>query len=87
MNDQEQDIKINSLEQNHKFMAEKLEDLKQTVLKGFNKVYDKMDEHNKECDKRYVSKDKFEPVKLLVYGLVAIILTAVIGGLMFLVLK
>ena len=87
MNDQEQDIKINSLEQNHKFMAEKLEDLKQTVLKGFNKVYDKMDAHNKECDKRYVSKDKFEPIKLIVYGLVSIILLAFVGGLSVLVMK
>jgi len=87
MNDQEQDIKINSLEQNHKFMAEKLEDLKQTVLKGFNKVYDKMDAHNKECDKRYVSKDKFEPIKLIVYGLVSFILLAFVGGLSVLVMK
>lgn len=36
---------------------------------------------------RFVSKDEFEPVKLLVYGLVGLILIAVIGALLALVVS
>lgn len=34
----------------------------------------------------YVSKDEFEPIKKIVYGLVTLILVAVVGGLMGLVI-
>lgn len=36
---------------------------------------------------QYVSKDEFEPIKRVVYGLVALILTAVVGALISLVVK
>lgn len=35
----------------------------------------------------YVTQQEFEPVKKLVYGLVALTLTAVVGGLLALVVK
>lgn len=34
----------------------------------------------------YVSKDEFEPIKKIVYGLVTLILVAVVGGLLGLVI-
>lgn len=34
----------------------------------------------------YVSKDEFEPIKKIVYGLVGLILVTVVGGLMGLVI-
>lgn len=34
----------------------------------------------------YVSKDEFEPIKKIVYGLVSLILVTVVGGLMGLVI-
>lgn len=34
----------------------------------------------------YVTKDQFEPVKKIVYGLVTLILVAVVGGLMGVIL-
>lgn len=34
----------------------------------------------------YVSKDEFEPIKRIVYGLVSLILVTVVGGLMGLVI-
>lgn len=34
----------------------------------------------------YVTKDEFEPIKKIVYGLVTLILVAVVGGLMGLVI-
>ena len=38
-----------------------------------------------KLDSRYVSKDEFEPIKKLVYGVVGLILTTVIGALLALV--
>jgi Trk K+ transport system NAD-binding subunit len=38
-------------------------------------------------DKKYVTYDVFNPVKQVVYGLVALILTSVIAGLLTLVLR
>lgn len=35
----------------------------------------------------YVSKEEFEPIKRVVYGLVSLILTAVVGGLLALVVS
>lgn len=35
----------------------------------------------------YVSKDEFEPIKRLVYGVVAIVLVAVVGAVVSLVLR
>ena len=34
----------------------------------------------------YVSKDEFEPIKKIVYGLVTLILVSVVGGIMGLVI-
>lgn len=40
-----------------------------------------------KLDSKYVRKEEFEPVKKIVFGLVALTLTAVIGTLMSIVLK
>ena len=37
--------------------------------------------------KNYVRKEEFEPVKALVFGMTAIILTAVVGALITLVIR
>lgn len=44
-------------------------------------------ELSKRLDERFVTVDQFAPVKTVVYGLVALILSAVIGGLITLVIK
>lgn len=41
----------------------------------------------KEFDKRYVSNEKFEPIRKLVYGAVATVLLTVLGILLSLILK
>lgn len=40
-----------------------------------------------KLDKDFVSQDQFQPVRNLVYGLVGLIMVAVIGALMALVIK
>ena len=43
-------------------------------------------EINGKLDNKYVTKSEFEPVRNLVYGMVAIILVAVVGALIALVI-
>jgi len=46
-----------------------------------------VDEFKQEVREIYVTKDSFDPVKRLVYGLVALILVAVVGAVLGLVLR
>ena len=50
-------------------------------------VVKSIDSLNNKVDHNYVTKDQFEPVKKVVYGLVALILVAVVGALMALVVS
>ena len=45
-----------------------------------------IEEINEKLDKKYVTKIEFEPIKRIVYGVVGIILTGVIGTNLGLVL-
>lgn len=83
MENHEQDIKINSLELNQKSMAEKIDDLKKTVINGFDEIRESF----KCLDNKYVSQEAFWPVKTVVYGLVGIILLTIAGGMVALLLK
>jgi hypothetical protein len=40
-----------------------------------------------DMDNRYVSKEEFEPIKMLVYGLVGMIMSSVIMGLILLLVN
>lgn len=42
---------------------------------------------NQKLDHNYVTKEEFAPVKTLVYGMVGLILTAVVGALITLVIR
>ncbi len=46
-----------------------------------------VDDLTVKVDHNYVTKEEFKPVKQLVYGLVALILTAVVGAIMALVIR
>jgi hypothetical protein len=41
----------------------------------------------KSLDEKYVTKEKFEPIKNLVYGAVGLILVAVVGAILALIIK
>lgn len=43
-------------------------------------LYEKLEAMEEKIEKKYVQKNEFLPVKLLVYGAVAIILTRVVGA-------
>ena len=42
---------------------------------------------DQKVSSNYVSKEEFEPIKKIVYGLVGLILVAVVGALMALVVR
>jgi len=41
----------------------------------------------KKLDNHYVTQEEFKPIKMIVYGMVAFILIAVLGSVIYLVIK
>jgi predicted RNA-binding protein with RPS1 domain len=85
--DNKQDLKINTLENNYKSMAEKIDDLSKTVNNGFKDLKKEFSNMREENDNKYVSKDKFEPVRAITYGMVGILLTSIILAIISGILK
>lgn len=50
-------------------------------------IKDEVKDIKQKLEGQYVTQDEFEPIKKIVYGLVTLILTAVVMGLIGLVLK
>lgn len=50
-------------------------------------VYDAINELRAEVGKNYVTKDEFNPVRMIAYGLVSVILMSVIGALIIVVIR
>lgn len=50
-------------------------------------VYDLISEFRSEVAKKYVTKDEFDPVKMIAYGLVGIILVSVMGAFLVIVVR
>jgi len=67
-------------------MAEQNDAVKLAVLES-NYVYikEKLDDIDKKVSSGYVTKEEFEPIKKVVYGLVSLVLTAVVGAVVALV--
>lgn len=62
--------------QDVRYMREAMADMKQDISDLKN-----------ELEGRYVTKESFEPIQKLVYGLVSVILIAVIGALVAIVVR
>lgn len=50
-------------------------------------IIKELDEIKAKLEKNYVSQEEFKPVRNLAYGMVTVILTAVIGSLIALIIK
>lgn len=62
------------------------DDIKLAVIQNdLTYIKEKMNAIDQKVSSGYVSKEEFEPVRKIVYGLVSIILIAVIGALVALV--
>lgn len=66
---------------------ESLETCLALIKKDLNYIKDKVDDIEDKVEGNYVTKTEFQPIKQIVYGMVAIILVGVIGGLLTLILR
>jgi hypothetical protein len=57
------------------------------LQKDMEYVKERLDEIVDKLDTKYVTKDEFAPIRALVYGCASIMLTAVVGSLVYLVIK
>ena len=72
-------IKITTLEVQMKQVNEKLDSIEKKLDKEFGEVREEL--------KCYVRREEFVTVKSVVYGMVGAVLTAFIGGLIYLVFR
>lgn len=64
-------------------IAEQVKNIKETT----NRVEGSLRDLQKQIDDTYATKAELQPIKSIVYGLVGLVLTAVIGSVVFLVIK
>lgn len=57
------------------------------LAKDIDYIKKSIDQLTGSLEKNYVTKDQFEPVQKVVYGLVTIILATVVGALLILVIR
>lgn len=56
------------------------------IAKDVSYMKEKLDEVDGKLNSHYVTKEEFEPIKKVVYGLVSVILVAVVGAVVSLVI-
>lgn len=67
-------------------MPEQSDEIKLAVIQtDLNYIKEKLNAVDTKVSAHYVSKEEFEPIKKIVYGLVSLILTAVAGAVVALV--
>jgi len=69
-------------------MARETNETKLAVIQNdIGYIKDTMKSLDQKVSSHYVSKEEFEPIKKIVYGLVGLILVAVVGALVSLVVR
>lgn len=68
-------------------MANTNNDVLETTLKYIQRDIEEIKGDIKDMKEDYITQAEFKPVKSLVYGLVSLTLTAVVGALLALVVK
>ena len=67
--------------------TDNIETKMEVALEQLVRVREDLKELNNKIDNNYVTRIEFEPVRNIVYGLVSLLLTGVIGGLLMMVIK
>jgi hypothetical protein len=57
------------------------------IQQDISYMKDKLDGVDAKISTHYVSREEFEPIKKIVYGMVGLVLVAVVGALVSLVVK
>lgn len=83
MTDQEQTTQIELLKQSQKSMSEKLDELKDLVIKGFAEIKIEMKETDERNEKKFASK----LTEKIVYGMAGALLLTILGAIASLVIR
>lgn len=67
--------------------TDNIETKMEVALEQLVRVREDLKELNNKIDNNYITRIEFEPVRNIVYGLVSLLLTGVIGGLLMMVIK
>ena len=67
--------------------TDNIETKMEVALEQLVRVREDLKELHNKIDNNYVTRIEFEPVRNIVYGLVSLLLTGVIGGLLMMVIK
>lgn len=59
----------------------------ENVMSMLNNINEKIEKKFAELDNKYVTKTEFDPIKKIVYGLVALMLSSFITALLALIIK
>lgn len=69
-------------------MTKQSDETQLAVIKNdLSYIKEKLNDVDQKVSTHYVSKEEFEPIKKIVYGLVSLILIAVVGALVALVVN
>jgi len=67
--------------------TDNIETKMEVALEQLVRVREDLRELNTKIDNNYVTRIEFEPVRNIVYGLVSLLLTGVIGSLLMMVIR
>lgn len=67
--------------------TDNIETKMEVALEQLVRVREDLKELNNKIDNNYITRIEFEPVRNIVYGLVSLLLTGVIGSLLMMVIR
>lgn len=67
--------------------TDNIETKMEVALEQLVRVREDLKELNNKIDNNYVTRIEFEPVRNIVYGLVSLLLTGIIGSLLMMVIR
>ena len=60
-------------------LVERLDERSQQMQRDLGEIKTDLDEHRQEVRNSFVTKDEFDPVKRVVWGVITVVLVAVLG--------
>ena len=67
--------------------TDNIETKMEVALEQLVRVREDLKELNNKIDNNYITRIEFEPVRNIVYGLVSLLLTGIIGSLLMMVIR
>lgn len=78
-------VQLTTLVTDVAYIKQEMESMRKEINKEIERLRTQVNDLTQSLDSRYVTRAEFDPVQKLVFGLVALILTAVVGAVVALV--